>query len=108
MSVCGKTRSVLLCLSLFRAFLLYAKELRGGRPTQVITPKRRMSLTIEDLRGMDTSAQEVRVHAAIRAAVRERFDLTRGPLVRVQLLQLRDEEYVLVRTLHHIVTDERF
>src|SRR6185436_4029038 len=32
-------------------------------------------------------------------------DLTRGPLLRARLLTLRDDEHVLIRTVHHIVTD---
>src|SRR6185369_8692340 len=33
------------------------------------------------------------------------FDLTRGPLLRVTLMKLDDEEHLLVLTMHHIVSD---
>jgi len=33
------------------------------------------------------------------------FDLEHGPLLRVQLLKLADQEHVLLLTLHHIVSD---
>ncbi|WP_333783192.1 condensation domain-containing protein, partial [Xenorhabdus szentirmaii] len=33
------------------------------------------------------------------------FDLTQGPLIRGQLLQLADEEHVLLFTQHHIISD---
>src|SRR6185503_1558579 len=33
------------------------------------------------------------------------FDLQRGPLLRVQLLQLSEDEHVLLVTMHHIVSD---
>ncbi|MBH2032871.1 MAG: non-ribosomal peptide synthase/polyketide synthase [Pseudomonadales bacterium] len=33
------------------------------------------------------------------------FDLQQGPLLRVSLLQLDDQDHVLLLTLHHIVTD---
>ncbi|MGH3878566.1 MAG: MupA/Atu3671 family FMN-dependent luciferase-like monooxygenase [Actinophytocola sp.] len=36
---------------------------------------------------------------------REPFDLTRGPLVRAQLLRISAEEHVLLLCLHHIVSD---
>ncbi len=36
---------------------------------------------------------------------RRPFDLAAGPLLRVTLLQLADDEYVLLRALHHIVYD---
>src|SRR5205085_11527944 len=34
------------------------------------------------------------------------FDLARGPLVRVSLLCLGEEEHVLLMTLHHIIIDD--
>ena len=40
-----------------------------------------------------------------RAAAEHRFDLTRGPLLRAELLRLGADEHVLVLTLHHIVAD---
>jgi amino acid adenylation domain-containing protein len=54
------------------------------------------------------------VHESLRVAcpvtdvsTREihRFDLTRGPLLRAELLRLGPEEHVLLLTLHHIVAD---
>src|SRR5262249_5852166 len=33
------------------------------------------------------------------------FDLAKGPLIRVRLLRLADEEHVLLVTIHHIVSD---
>jgi len=33
------------------------------------------------------------------------FDLAHGPLLRVKLLQLKDQEHVLLVTMHHIVSD---
>ncbi|WP_275543438.1 condensation domain-containing protein, partial [Mycobacterium avium] len=33
------------------------------------------------------------------------FDLANGPLLRVQLLKLAEQEHVLLLTLHHIVSD---
>ena len=33
------------------------------------------------------------------------FDLARGPLVRVTLLRLGDEDYILLLVIHHIVSD---
>jgi hypothetical protein len=33
------------------------------------------------------------------------FDLTEGPLLRARLLRLKDEEHVLLFTMHHIISD---
>src|SRR5262249_22528140 len=35
----------------------------------------------------------------------EPFDLEHGPVLRMRLLQLSDQEHVLLRTMHHIVSD---
>src|SRR6185369_16549157 len=35
-----------------------------------------------------------------------RFDLARGPLWRVRLVKVAEDEHVLLLVLHHIVTDE--
>ena len=52
---------------------------------------------------------EAEREAAVREAVthenREPFDLAHGPLLRVKLLRLSDEEHVVVLTMHHIVSD---
>ncbi|WP_339505384.1 non-ribosomal peptide synthase/polyketide synthase [Pseudomonas sp. RL_105y_Pfl2_101] len=46
---------------------------------------------------------------AVRRAAEEQslrpFDLSSGPLLRVELLKLDDQEHVLLLTLHHIVSD---
>jgi amino acid adenylation domain-containing protein len=53
-------------------------------------------------------APEVRQQALQRIARKHRnasFDLARGPLTRVALLALADEDHVLLLTQHHIITD---
>ena len=49
-----------------------------------------------------------REQAVTQAATRQSmlpFDLANGPLLRVQLLKLAEQEHVLLLTLHHIVSD---
>src|SRR5207249_1069100 len=53
-------------------------------------------------------AETEREDRARRLAVEESrrpFDLSRGPLVRAQVLRLGDREHVILLTLHHIITD---
>jgi amino acid adenylation domain-containing protein len=50
----------------------------------------------------------VREHEAARLTTREAeqpFDLAQGPLLRAHLLQLADQEFRLLLTLHHIISD---
>ena len=53
----------------------------------------------------EESAQQERVQEALRNEARLPFDLMRGPLLRVKLLRLGAEDHVLLRTMHHIVSD---
>ncbi|WP_338477064.1 amino acid adenylation domain-containing protein [Pseudomonas khavaziana] len=65
------------------------------------------SLAVEQLDVSALPAAE-REQAVNDAATRQSllpFDLEHGPLLRVQLLKLADQEHVLLLTLHHIVSD---
>jgi amino acid adenylation domain-containing protein len=76
-----------------------------GEPIQVIEEKLEIAMRVEDLSGLGREEQETVTRAAIRREVQEAFDLSRGPLLRLRLLKLGDEEHVLLRTMHHIVSD---
>src|SRR6185312_5771272 len=45
------------------------------------------------------------VREMVTAERREPFDLTTGPMLRVKLLRLSDEDHVVLLTMHHIVSD---
>ncbi|HSS24772.1 MAG TPA: amino acid adenylation domain-containing protein, partial [Mycobacterium sp.] len=80
-------------------------ETQGGRPVQVVEPTWRGHLVRVNLQHLDASAQE---HEVRRLATDEAvlpFDLSRGPLLRTQLLVLSDCEHVLLVTMHHIISD---
>ncbi len=76
-----------------------------GEPFQVIEPECRIELGLEDLSGGEESGQQERVQEALRGEARMPFDLMRGPVLRVKLLRLGAQDHVLVRTMHHIVSD---
>ncbi|HEX2092009.1 MAG TPA: amino acid adenylation domain-containing protein, partial [Longimicrobiaceae bacterium] len=74
---------------------------RDGEPVQVVREAGALSLAVEDLRGRPE--EEVLRRAAAEGM--RPFDLEAGPLLRTALLRLGDEEWVLLFTLHHIVSD---
>ncbi|PSB00557.1 condensation domain-containing protein, partial [Merismopedia glauca] len=77
----------------------------NGEPVQRISATVTIPLPIIDLR--ETPATE-REAIALQLAQREAgkaFDLTSAPLVRTTLIQLEETEYLLLFTLHHIVSD---
>lgn len=77
-----------------------------GEPRQVIHPPRPLHLEAEELgatRG--ASEREAEMLRLAREEAQRPFDLEAGPLLRVTLLRLGDEEHVMLLTKHHIVSD---
>ncbi|MCY1010191.1 amino acid adenylation domain-containing protein [Nannocystis pusilla] len=60
----------------------------------------------DDLRGATRAEQDARLADTIAALARERFDLQRGPLLRLGGLALAEDRAVLTVAVHHIVVDE--
>jgi amino acid adenylation domain-containing protein len=71
----------------------------GDQPVQIVRPASSLTLTVEGLTAGET------VEAFVDREVQQPFDLERGPLLRVRLLKLSENEHVLVLTQHHIVSD---
>jgi Condensation domain/TubC N-terminal docking domain len=76
-----------------------------GEPIQIIEPYLRVPIPVEDLSALDAAGQDAVVHAAIQQEWQQPFDLAHGPVLRVRLLELGDRDHVLIRSLHHIVSD---
>ncbi|WP_422396342.1 amino acid adenylation domain-containing protein [Pseudomonas tolaasii] len=51
------------------------------------------------------SADEAALQAWVEGGIRQPFDLEQGPLLRVKLLRVSDEDHVLLVVQHHIVSD---
>jgi amino acid adenylation domain-containing protein len=76
---------------------------REGVPVQEIREEWRPEIEEIDLRGLSEREEEARRQAQEEAD--DPFDLGRGPLLRVKLLRLEEQEHVLLVTVHHIVSD---
>jgi amino acid adenylation domain-containing protein len=77
-----------------------------GQPVQVISSALTLTLPVVDLRELpetdrEPEAQRLAIEEAERA-----FDLAQGPLLRVKLLCLSQEDHVLFLIMHRIVSDE--
>ncbi|WP_246336116.1 condensation domain-containing protein, partial [Azomonas macrocytogenes] len=73
----------------------------GEQAVQIIRASLPVPLELETL--SEATDEQIRVH--VENEVAHLFDLERGPLLRVKLLRLGDDDHVLVLTLHHIVSD---
>ncbi|WP_163871146.1 condensation domain-containing protein, partial [Myxococcus eversor] len=76
-----------------------------GQPVQRIQPDVRVALPVVDLRALDSSARDAEAQRLMREEALHSFDLSRGPLVHASLVRLADDEYLLLVTAHHIVSD---
>lgn len=101
--------------ALFKSFQLIAKKHAILRTTFIVEEKdpiqkikeeaqietQHISLTDALLETRETTAHQLAIEAA-----RKPFDLENGPLTRITLLQLEDEKYWLILSMHHIITDK--
>jgi len=80
-------------------------EVEDGEPVQVIDEWEPRKLEVEDLTGLTREEREQAVSRMAREEAETGFDLRRGPLLRVKVLRLEEAGYVLLYTMHHIVSD---
>ncbi|MFD9741897.1 amino acid adenylation domain-containing protein, partial [Umezawaea sp. NPDC059074] len=71
-----------------------------GRGVQIVHPTHRVDVPVLDLTGRPEDLAGVLTEETTTA-----FDLRRGPLLRVRLIRLAEDDHVLSLVLHHIITD---
>jgi amino acid adenylation domain-containing protein len=97
--------------SCFQAIISRHESLRTGfstvegLPIQVISENLQFSLPVIDLQTLSKSEQETQIQQFINQETQQTFDLTQVPLLRVIILQLSSTEYVVIFTMHHIISD---
>ena len=76
-----------------------------GRPIQLVAGALTLNVKVIDLQEVDQTDQEAEL---LRVAVeegRQSFDLALGPLLKVALLRISEEDHLLVFTVHQIICD---
>lgn len=76
-----------------------------GKPHQVIHPAQPRALPVVNLRELPHTKLQIEIQRLATEEAQRPFDLERGPLLRVTLLQVSEEEHVLLLTIHHTVAD---
>jgi amino acid adenylation domain-containing protein len=76
-----------------------------GQPAQVVADRIDLPLSTIDLRALDFPAREAEAGRLAVQESRRPFDLARGPLARVLVLVLGDDDHAILLTMHHIISD---
>lgn len=86
-------------------------SMQDGQPMQVVAPTLHIPLAVTDLTlpnsttTKESEGQIALAHAYAERAAATPFDLSKGPLVRWELLRLAPDIHWLLLTFHHIVVD---
>ena len=73
---------------------------------QVIHPQLPLRITLAPLpAGLDAAGEEAAIKAFVEGETARPFNLQQGPLLRVALLKVADDDHVLVLIQHHIISD---
>ncbi|HEX8846788.1 MAG TPA: condensation domain-containing protein, partial [Pyrinomonadaceae bacterium] len=76
-----------------------------GQPVQIVAPAKWVILPLIDLSELPCETREAEAQQLVNNETRRPLDLTVGPLLRVTLLRLAEDEHVLLVTMHHIISD---
>jgi thioesterase domain-containing protein/acyl carrier protein len=76
-----------------------------GEPKQLVEAEAKFSLPLVDLRRLPEEERRSEAERLSSEEARLGFNIESGPLFRGKLIQLADREFMLLLTLHHIVSD---
>ena len=76
-----------------------------GTPVQIISDPQSFKLRVIDVSGVPEGSRELELRSLLTEEAHSPFDLTQGPLLRVTLIRLSDDESALGLTMHHIISD---
>ncbi len=76
-----------------------------GEPRQCIAPARPVTIPLIDLQNVCEAVSKAEVLRLADAEAHRPFNLATGPLLRLTLLRLGQEEHILLLTMHHIISD---
>jgi hypothetical protein len=78
---------------------------RGAAPGAIASPQIDVSLPVVDLQHLPATEKQATAQNIATQEAQHPFNLTNELLLRVKLLQLNKNEYVLLLNLHHIIAD---
>lgn len=76
-----------------------------GKPVQIISQNVNIPFSVVDLANYSEEAKEPEINRLVKENARYSFNLSKGPLIRITVLNTDAEECVLVLVMHHIISD---
>ena len=80
-------------------------ELLEDGPAQVVDPEAELAIPLIDLQALDDQPRRRELSRLSREEGRRPFNLSRGPMLRLQVVRTAREGQVLLITVHHIAAD---
>ncbi|EDX78301.1 amino acid adenylation domain protein [Coleofasciculus chthonoplastes PCC 7420] len=79
----------------------------NGLPRQHILPELTIKISVVDVNTnqLSQAEEEQHIQTLINQEASHCFDLQADPLIRVKLFQLRTDDFILMMTCHHIISD---
>src|ERR1043165_4542536 len=77
-----------------------------GRPIQVIAEPAPFRVELIDLSELEPSEREREAERIATAEAECPFDLSKGPLLRIHLIRLGENDHLWVENIHHIISDD--
>lgn len=78
---------------------------QAGEPIQVIHPYREVQLKLLNLSELLFEERKRTMQTQLNNLSAQLYDLQKGPLYRIVLIQMQTQEHVLLINLHHIIAD---
>ncbi len=78
----------------------------AGQAQPQVAPSQTLEIEFVDLEFLSEPERDQAIQKLSVDEARRPFNLEAGPLLRVTLLQLQTDEYILLITIHHIIADE--
>jgi len=79
--------------------------IRSGEPVQAIAPKLTLSIPVIDLQHLPLAEARRQAQQIASELAQQPFDLSELPLLRVQVMQVAQAEFMLIAIAHHIICD---
>jgi amino acid adenylation domain-containing protein len=80
-------------------------HLADGEPVQRIAESLEIDVPVVDFSSSASQERELELKRFIQDEIRRPFNLETGPLMRVSLIRMGEQEHILLAILHHIISD---